>query len=58
MSGNGKIRRETSAQTAEKFLMLRRRRRTKWHQCNICCPRFVWGDGTHDPSCEKYEAEK
>jgi hypothetical protein len=58
MSGNGKIRRETSAQTAENFFRLRRNRRRAYHPHIACCPRFVWGDGTHDLSCEKFEHKK
>lgn len=56
MSGNGKVRRETSAQTAAKFLELRARRRHRGLEG--CCPRYAWGDGTHDLDCSRLYTPK
>lgn len=60
MSGRGKARQgETSQDTAARFLALRRHRahRKGVRGMLICCPRYAWGDGTHDLDCRLYRAE-
>lgn len=54
----GKLR-DTSVDSAARFLDLRRRRahRKGLGRITICCPRYVWGDGTHDLNCSKYVKE-
>lgn len=55
---SSKLRRETSAQTAENFLQLLRNRRKRHHGRRLmCCARYVFGDGTHDLSCGNHEAD-
>lgn len=53
--GGFRLRRETSAQSAARFLELRARRRHP--RIGYCCARYAFGDGTHDLHCEKYVQE-
>lgn len=52
----GARKRTTSGQTAAAFRASYERRKPARVRA-FCCPRYEWGDGTHDLTCPQYEPE-